>query len=89
MNPFITPNTLDKCKLSFADFVKPVELLDKDATYIIGNFTVQDKTFCIALKNGNYYFTTNNAVVKKDCYNFPTIQRAFMYFEKLYYGESY
>ena len=79
---------LDKTKMSLEDWTKPLVELPKDKTYLIGSFNHGNVVTLVSYKNGVFYFADKASIQRADHYNFPNLQRAYNYFEQMFYGRG-
>lgn len=79
---------LGKCKMSMEDWTKPLAELPKDKTYLIGSFNHGNVVTMVSYKDGVFYFADKASIQVADHYNFPNLQRAYAYFEQMFYGRG-
>lgn len=79
---------LDRAKISLEDWTKPLVELPKDRTYLIGSFNHGNVVTMVSYKDGTFYFVDKVSMQRADHYNFPNLQRAYEYFEYMFYGRG-
>ena len=77
---------LDRAKMSLEDWTKPLVELPKGKTCLIGSFNHGNVTTLVYYKDGVFYFTDKASIQRASHYNFPNLQRAYAYFEQMFYG---
>lgn len=78
--------SLDRCKMSLEDWTKPLFELPKGETYLIGSFNLGKVITLVFYKDVIFYFANEDSTQRVDHYNFPNLQRAYAYFEQMFYG---
>ena len=79
---------LDKTKMSLEDWTKPLVELPRGKTYLIGSFNHGNVLTMVFYKDGVFYFADKASIQRADHYNFPNLQRAYAYFEQMFYGRG-
>lgn len=79
---------LGEIKISLEDWTKPLVELPKDKTYLIGSFNHGNVATLVSYKDGTFYFADKASIQRADHYNFPNLQRAYAYFEQMFYGRG-
>lgn len=79
---------LNKAQMSVEDWVKPLSELPKDKVYMIGSFNHGNVATFVSYKNGVFYFSNKASIQKADYYKFENLQRAYEYFEQMFYGRG-
>lgn len=77
---------LDRAKMSLEDWTKPLVELPKGKTCPIGSFNHGNVTTMVYYKDGVFYFVDKASIQRASHYNFPNLQRAYAYFEQMFYG---
>ena len=77
---------LDRAKMSLEDWTKPLVELPKGKTCLIGSFNHGNVTTLVYYKDGVFYFVDKASIQRASHYNFPNLQRAYAYFEQMFYG---
>ena len=86
MTKVFSQDLLNNCKISNEDWFKPLIELDKDFTYLIGSFNHGNVATMVSYKDGVFYFVDKASIQRASHYNFPNLQRAYAYFEQMFYG---
>ena len=79
---------LDRAKMSLEDWTKPLVEIPKGKTCLIGSFNHGNVTTLVYYKDGVFYFTDKASIQRSSHYNFPNLQRAYAYFEQMFYGRG-
>ena len=79
---------LDRAKMSLEDWTKPLVELPKGKTCLIRSFNHGNVTTLVYYKDGVYYFEYKASIQRAYHYNFPNLQRAYAYFEQMFYGRG-
>ena len=79
---------LDRTKMSLEDWTKPLVELPKGKTYLVGSFNHGNVTTQVYYKDGVFYFADKASIQRAYHYNFPNLQRAYAYFEQMFYGRG-
>lgn len=79
---------LDTAKMSLEDWTKPLVELPKDKTYLIGSFNHGNVLTLVSYKDGVFYFANKASIQRADYYRFSNLQRAYAYFEQMFYGRG-
>ena len=79
---------LDRAKMSLEDWTKPLVELDTGKTCLIGSFNHGNVTTLVYYKDGVFYFVDKASIQRASHYNFPNLQRAYAYFEQMFYGRG-
>ena len=79
---------LDTAKMSLEDWTKPLVELSKGKTYLIGSFNHGNVATLVSYKDGVFYFADKASIQGANHYNFPNLQRAYAYFEQMFYGRG-
>ena len=77
---------LDRAKMSLEDWTKPLVEIPKGKTCLIGSFNHGNVTTMVYYKDGVFYFVDKASIQRASHYNFPNLQRAYAYFEQMFYG---
>ena len=77
---------LDRAKMSLEDWTKPLVEIPKGKTCLIGSFNHGNVTTLVYYKDGKFYFADKASIQRAYHYNFPNLQRAYAYFEQMFYG---
>ena len=77
---------LDRAKMSLEDWTKPLVEIPKGKTCLIGSFNHGNVTTLVYYKDGVFYFIDKASIQRASHYNFPNLQRAYAYFEQMFYG---
>lgn len=77
---------LDRAKMSLEDWTKPLVEIPKGKTCLIGSFNHGNVTTLVYYKDGVFYFVDKASIQRASHYNFPNLQRAYAYFEQMFYG---
>ena len=79
---------LDRAKMSLEDWTKPLVEIPKGKTCLIGSFNHGNVTTLVYYKDGVFYFVDKASIQRACHYNFPNLQRAYAYFEQMFYGRG-
>ena len=79
---------LDRAKMSLEDWTKPLVEIPKGKTCLIGSFNHGNVTTLVYYKDGVFYFVDKASIQRASHYNFPNLQRAYNYFEQMFYGRG-
>ena len=79
---------LDRAKMSLEDWTKPLVEIPKGKTCLIGSFNHGNVTTMVYYKDGVFYFADKASIQRAYHYNFPNLQRAYAYFEQMFYGRG-
>ena len=79
---------LDRAKMSLEDWTKPLVELPKGKTCLIGSFNHGNVTTMVYYKDSVFYFVDKASIQRAYHYNFPNLQRAYAYFEQMFYGRG-
>ncbi len=77
---------LDRAKMSLEDWTKPLVEIPEGKTCLIGSFNHGNVTTMVYYKDGIFYFADKASIQRAYHYNFPNLQRAYAYFEQMFYG---
>lgn len=88
MGRVYSENIFGSCKISLEDWEKPLVELPKGRVYLIGSFRHRNVVTLVYYKDGVFYFADKASTQRADYYNFPNLQRAYAYFEQMFYGRG-
>ena len=88
MSKVFSRDFLDNCRISECDWLRPLTDLDKNVTYLIGSFNHGNVVTMVSYKDGVFYFADKVSIQRADYYRFSNLQRAYAYFEQMFYGRG-